>query len=101
MLGKGFASTHVLPRPLRIAQSFPVELSVRVDDVMLLVGLEWRVVAHLLGGRAVSEENMAEALFEHRALIERTIRAHLFAQGMPLSGQVVLDLDDFRFAATG
>jgi hypothetical protein len=57
-------------------------------------------VERLLGAQAAAEESVAEALFANR-LIERTLRAHLFAQGTPLSRQVVLGLDDFRFAATG
>ena len=91
---------HVLPRPLRIAPSFPLEMSVHVDDATMLVELEWPVVELLLGNRSATEEGVAEALFDHRHLIERTLRAHLFAQGTPLSGQVVLGLDEFRFAAT-
>ena len=101
MLRMGIHGIHVLPRPLRIAPSFPVELSVRVDDATLLVALDWPVVERLLGDRPITEESMADALFDHRDLIERTLRAHLFAQGVPLSGQVVLDLEDFRFAANG
>ena len=95
MLRMGIHGIHVLPRPLRIAPSFPVELSVRVDDATLRVALDWPV-----GERPITQDNMADALFDHRDLIERTLRAHLFAHGVPLSGQVVLDLDDFRFAAS-
>ena len=101
MLRMGIHGIHLLPRPLRIAPSFPVELSVRVDDATLLVALAWPVVERLLGDGPITEESMADALFDHRDLIERTLRAHLFAQGVPLSGQVVLDLEDFRFAANG
>ena len=90
---------HVLQRPPRIAPAFPVEMSVQVNDATLLLALEWPVVERMLGGRAATDENVADALFAHRHLIERTLNAHLFAQGTPLSGQVVLGLDDFRFVA--
>ena len=92
---------HVLLRPLRIAPSLPIEMSVQVNDATLRVALEWPVVERLLGDRVATEEGVADALFAHRHLIERILRAHLFAQGTPLSGQVVLGLDDFRFAAAG
>ena len=91
---------HVLPRTLRIAPSFPIEMSVQVNDATLLLALEWPVVERLLGDRAATDESVGDALLAHRHLIERTLRAHLFAQGAPLSGQVVLGLDDFRFVAT-
>lgn len=81
---------------IRVEPPFPVEIVVLVDDRRVHVALEWPLVVYLLGGRAANPQSLREALFAKRQEIADRIRAHLYAQGMPLSGAVALTLDDFQ-----
>ncbi|MFO1412447.1 MAG: hypothetical protein U1F10_00735 [Burkholderiales bacterium] len=87
---------HSMPTVLRIEPPFPVEQAVTVDDEALRVALEWPVIEHLTGERNPDPATVRAALHEHRLTIERTIKAHLFAHGFPLSGELALSLGDFR-----
>lgn len=91
---------HSMPTVLRIEPPFPVEQAVTVDDEVLRVALEWPVIEHLAGVRNPDAAAVRAALHEHRLEIERTIRAHLFAHGIPLSRELALSLADFRRPAS-
>jgi hypothetical protein len=87
---------HPLPHTLRVVPPFPVEQKVSVDGKTVTVAIEWPVIASWLGPRANDVNAVREALHERRFEIGRTIQAHLFAHGIPLSSELTLTLDDFR-----
>jgi hypothetical protein len=90
---------HAMPGEIRVEPPFPVEQPVTVDGEPLRVAIAWPVVQHLTGEDHPGFEQVRSALHDRRLLIERTIKAHLFAHGFPLSGELALSLADFRAAA--
>lgn len=86
---------HSMPTVLRIEPPFPVEQAITVDDEALRVALEWPVIEHLAGMRNPDPDTVRLTLHERRLEIERTIKAHLFAHGFPLSRELALSLADF------
>ncbi len=86
---------HSMPTVLRIEPPFPVEQAITVDDAALRVALEWPVIEHLAGMRNPDPDTVRLTRHERRLEIERTIKAHLFAHGFPLSGEVALSMADF------
>ena len=86
---------HSMPTVLRIEPPFPVEQAITVDDAALRVALEWPVIEHLAGVRNPDPDTVRATLHDRRLDIERTIKAHLFAHGLPLSGELALSLADF------
>jgi hypothetical protein len=89
-------NVYPVPHTLRVAPSYPVEQVMRVDGRTVRVAIQWAVIEHWLGARAADAAAVQEILHSKREEIERTVEANLFAQGMPLSGEVTLTLDDFR-----
>jgi hypothetical protein len=90
---------HAMPGDVRVEPPFPVEQAISVDGEPLRVALEWPVVQQLAGSRNPDRDMVRAMLHERRREIERTIKAHLFAHGFPLSGEFSLSLADFRAAA--
>ena len=90
---------HSMPTVLRIEPPFPVEQAITVDDQALRVALGWPVIEHLTGVHNPDPDTVRAMLHDRRLDIERTIKAHLFAHGMPLSREVALSLADFGTAA--
>ena len=91
---------HSMPTVLRIEPPFPVEQAVTVDDQALRVAIEWPVIEHLSGMRNPDAATVRATLHARRLEIERTIKAHLFAHGFPLSGELALSLADFAAPAS-
>lgn len=89
---------HTMPAILRIEPPYPVEQVVTVDDHALRVAIEWPVIQHLANALAPDAAAVRAVLHDKRLEIERTIKAHLFAHGLPLSGELALSLGDFRAA---
>ena len=85
-----------MPADIRIERPFPVEQVVNVNGKTLRVALEWSVIDHFLGAEAANPQAVRTFLSERRLDIARTIKAHLFAQGFPLSGELTLSVEDFR-----
>jgi len=90
---------HTMPGEIRFEPPFPVEKTVTVDGHPLRVALEWPVVQHLAGSPQPDAATVRDVLHAKRLEIERTIKAHVFAHGLPLSGELALSLADFRVAA--
>jgi len=84
-----------LPAEPRIQVGFPVEQLYSVDGKTLRVDIEWKVVEMFLGGATPTAQAVAVALRTHHPAIERIIKARLFAQGFPLSNDLVLTPTDF------
>ncbi len=91
---------HSMPTVLRIEPPFPVEQAITVDDEALRVALEWPVIEHLAGMRNPDPATVRTVLHDRRLEIERTIKAHLFAHGFPLSRELSLSLADFAAPAS-
>lgn len=90
---------HHLESGIRIDPPFPVEQVVAVDGKRLRVSLEWPLIQHLIGVEAADPQAVREMLHERRLEIDRTIKAHVFAHGVPLSGTISLSLPDFQALA--
>lgn len=89
-------TVHALPSTLRIKPPFPVEQAMAVDGAKVWIAIEWPVIQRWLGSRANEPDAVREQLHERRLDIERTLEAHVFAHGLPLSKEVTLTLDDFE-----
>jgi hypothetical protein len=92
-------NVHAMPTDLRVEPPYPVEQALWVDGQPLRVAIEWPVVEHLAGRRDPDPSAVRAMLHEKRLEIERTAKAHLYAHGFPLSGELTLSLADFRAAA--
>ena len=90
---------HHVQSEIRVDPPFPVEQVVNVDGKRLRVSLEWPLIRHFLGVAAADPETVREMLHERRQEIDRTIKAHVFAHGVPLSGTLSLSLPDFQAQA--
>ena len=88
-----------LPAEPRVQAGFPVEQLYSVDGKTLRVDIEWKVVETLLAGTTPTADAVQAALRTHHPDIERIIKARLFAQGFPLSNDLVLTLGDFGSVA--
>ena len=84
-----------LPAEPRIEVGFPVEQLYSVDGKTLRVDIEWKVVEMFLGGATPTGQEVTAALRLHHPAIERIVKARLFAQGFPLSNDLVLTPSDF------
>ena len=84
-----------LPAEPRIQAGFPVEQLYSVDGKTLRVDIEWKVVETFLDGATATAQTVAAALRTHHEAIERAVKARLFAQGFPLSNDLVLTTSDF------
>ncbi len=84
-----------LPAEPRVQSGFPLEQLYSVDGKTLRVDIEWKVVEMFLGGATATAQAVEAALHTHRDAIERVVKARLFAQGFPLSNDLVLTLSDF------
>lgn len=84
-----------LPAEPRIQSGFPVEQLYSVDGRTLRVDIEWKIVEMFLAGATATAQAVTAALRSHHEAIERAVKARLFAQGFPLSNDLVLTLSDF------
>lgn len=85
-----------LPAEPRIQSGFPVEQLYSVDGKTLRVDIEWKVIEGFLGGATATAQTVSEALRTQHGAIERVLKARLFAQGFPLSNDLVLTPEDFE-----
>lgn len=90
---------HHVESEIRIDPPFPIEQIVTVDGKRLRVSLEWPLIRYLLGEVAADPQAVREMLHERRLEIDRTIKAHVFAHGVPLSRAFSLSVPDFRAQA--
>lgn len=88
---------HVQPLPAepRIERGFPVEQLYSVDGKTLRVDIDWKMIEIFLAGASPTPQAVQAALRTHHASIERVMKARLFAQGFPLSNDLVLTPTDF------
>lgn len=77
-----------------IRPSGPVELVIVVDSGTLRAATEWSTFEKLAGDNLVNEDFVHAFVHTHREELELAIRAHLYAQGIPLSGRLVLTWDE-------
>lgn len=87
--------TVLLSQELRVKSGFPVEVTAQSDGRAIRVAIEWSAIEHEAGSGADAAA-VYRFLHDHRSRIERAIQAHLFAQGMPISGQLTLSRDDLE-----
>lgn len=80
--------------PLQLREHEPIDILVTVDGKRVIVRVDWSVAASLSGG------DSADAIRQHfqprRHEVERAIRAHLLARGVPMSGITTLGSDELR-----
>ncbi|MCC7326083.1 MAG: hypothetical protein IT521_04695 [Burkholderiales bacterium] len=88
----------LLTQDLRVKPGFPIEITAQVDAHAIRVAIEWSVIEHEAGPGADADA-AHRYLHDQRSRIERAIQAHLFAQGMPLRGQLTLSRDDLETLA--
>lgn len=74
---------------------FPIEFSIFVDGKAVRVAIAWSTFERLIGTSPVDEARVRDFLHNHRQEIVRAIKAHLFAQGIPLGGELMMLPDDF------
>ncbi len=86
---------HPLPTDARVAPGFPVEQLYSVDGKTLRVDIEWKMIEVFLGDAAPTPDTVRDALRVHQQAIDRAVKARLFAQGFPLSNDLVLTATDF------
>jgi len=86
---------QALPTEFRIEPGFPVEQLYNVDGKTLRVDIEWRMIEIFLGGATPTPDAVRTALRLHHPSIDRIVKARLFAQGFPLSNDLVLTPSDF------
>jgi hypothetical protein len=80
------------PLPLREHQ--PIDILVTVDGKRVTIRVEWSVAASLAGGDSV---DAVRGHFQpRRHEVERAIRAHLLARGVPVSGITTMGLDELQ-----
>ena len=85
-----------LPAKPKVQAGFPVEQLYSVDGKSLRVDIEWKLVETVLAGTTPTVDSVQEALRTHHEAIERAVKARLFAQGFPLSNDLVLTRADFN-----
>ncbi len=88
-----------LPAEPRVQSGFPVEQLYGVDGKTLRVDIEWKVIEMFLAGATPTIDAVQAVLRTHQQEIERVVQARLFAQGFPLSNDLVLTPADFGAAA--
>src|SRR4051812_35371461 len=74
----------------------PVELLVAVDGETVRVAIEWSTFERLTGGDLVNQEVVHDFIHKHRDDLELAIRAHLYAQGVPLARGLTLTYDELH-----
>jgi len=84
---------RILHSETRVEPQYPIELAASADGTPLRVEIEWSTLEHLLGGE-ITAERVHDFVRRHRHALEIAITAHLFAQGIPLSHQLVLGRED-------
>ena len=77
-----------------------VELLAAVDGKTIRVSIDWPALERLLGTSMIDEAAVREFLRQKRDRIELAVRAHLFAQGVPLNRQLALSFDELRDLGT-
>ncbi len=85
-----------LPVEPKVQAGFPVEQLYSVDGKSLRVDIEWTLVETVLAGVTPTVDSVQAALRTHHEAIERAVKARLFAQGFPLSNDLVLTRADFN-----
>ena len=86
---------QAIPMEARIEPGFPVEQLYRVDGKTMRVDIEWKMIEIFLGGAAPTPDAVRSALHLHHQAIDRVVKARLFAQGFPLSNDLMLTPTDF------
>jgi hypothetical protein len=86
---------QILHTDVRVDPSFPVQLVVAVDDLVLRAELDWTTIESWMGPGHVTPEGVDEFLRHHRHGIERAIAAHLFAHGIPLAHRISMASEEF------
>ena len=84
---------RILHSETRVEPHYPIEIAASADGERMRVDIEWSTLEHLLGGE-ITAERVNDFVRRHRHAIEIAITAHLFAKGMPLSRQLVLNRED-------
>ena len=74
----------------------PVEFIVIVDHRTIRAAIEWSSMLHLIGSENIHDDSVRNFIRKNRDGIELAIKAHLFAQGVPLAGQFVLTLNELK-----
>jgi hypothetical protein len=72
-----------------------VEVPVTIDGRAARAAIEWSTIERLMATSPIDEEQVREFLHRSRNDIARALRAHIYAQGIPLSRHVVLEAEDF------
>jgi hypothetical protein len=72
-----------------------IEFPVMVDQRIFRVEISWPLLEHLTALSPVDERRARDFMHDRREDVERVIKAHLYAQGVPASGYLNLAPDDF------
>jgi hypothetical protein len=78
----------------RILPSIPVEILVLVDRKAIRAAIDWSTIQRLTGDDSIDDAAVRTFIRDNRERIEVAIKAHLLAHGVPLSGHLVLTLDE-------
>jgi hypothetical protein len=74
----------------------PVEFLVAYDGKAARVAIEWSLVERLMGTSPVDEAQVREFLRQKREAITLALKAHMYAEGVPLNRHLVMAPDDFE-----
>jgi hypothetical protein len=91
----------LLDTAIYVHRPYPVEFHIDVDGRAIRVAIEWPAIERMMGATPVDDERVRDFLHENRRAVAHAIEAHLYAQGMPWTGELVMARDDFdvvRFA---
>ena len=87
--------TILLEAGVYVRPPFPVEFSMLVDGKAIRVAINWPTIERLIGRPPIDEKRVRDFLHANRQEIMLAIKAHLFAQGVPLSGELIMLPEDF------
>jgi hypothetical protein len=85
----------LLESSVYVRPGFPVEFPIDVDGRAIRVAIEWAAIARMMGVTPVDAEQVRQFLHDNRKEIAVAIEAHLYAHGIPRTGELVMAPDDF------
>jgi hypothetical protein len=85
----------LLESSVYVRPGFPVEFPIDVDGRAIRVAIEWAAIARMMGATPVDAEQVRQFLHDNRKEIAVAIEAHLYAHGIPRTGELVMAPDDF------
>jgi hypothetical protein len=84
----------LLETAVYVRPGFPVEFLIDVDGRAVRVAIEWSAIERMMGATPADVEQVRDFLHEHRSEIALAIKARLYARGIPLNGELVMERSD-------